>query len=527
MTASRTKWRPSITQVVLGVMGAVLLLPLTGIGLARLIENQLVTATEGELAAQAAAVAAAASVLLSDTEARPAASPPPTAGTPTARAPTARTPAVALEDTVYRPRLRLGETPILDDREAARPVAAAADPRLSALGPTLDRLLRRTQRATLAGFRITDAKGIVVAGRNEVGRSLAHVDEVARALDGHRTSALRHRRIDNPQPIYSISRGTDVRIFLAWPIEVGGEVAGVVYASRTPSNILKELYTYRHTLAVIAALVIGLTLVVGLVLSRFLRQPLATLGERVERIGEGERTATGPMPRYGTRELWALADGVFRTADRLFARSAYIENFAMHVQHELKAPLTSIGGAVELLAERGSAMSPARQARFLANIAADTKRMNTLLDRLRSLAQADTIAPQGRCRLAAVVDGIVPDHPELTISCRDDIELAMSGEAARIVLSNLVENSANHGATRVAIRVEGKTVRVADDGSGVGAGNAARVFDPFFTTRRDSGGTGLGLSIVRSIVTAHGGTIELAPSANGAAFVIEGVVRAG
>ena len=59
---------------------------------------------------------------------------------------------------------------------------------------------------------------------------------------------------------------------------------------------------------------------------------------------------------------------------------------------------------------------------------------------------------------------------------------------------------------------------VADNGSGVSPGNRDRIFEPFFTTRRETGGTGMGLQIVRSMLAAHGGTIELMASDAGAAF---------
>ena len=62
--------------------------------------------------------------------------------------------------------------------------------------------------------------------------------------------------------------------------------------------------------------------------------------------------------------------------------------------------------------------------------------------------------------------------------------------------------------------------RIADDGAGISPGNRDRVFEPFFTTRREAGGTGMGLQIVRSMLAAHGGTIRLLPSESGAAFEI-------
>ena len=54
---------------------------------------------------------------------------------------------------------------------------------------------------------------------------------------------------------------------------------------------------------------------------------------------------------------------------------------------------------------------------------------------------------------------------------------------------------------------------VADDGRGVSAANRERIFEHFFTTRREQGGTGLGLGIVRALLAAHGGRIELADAA--------------
>lgn len=64
----------------------------------------------------------------------------------------------------------------------------------------------------------------------------------------------------------------------------------------------------------------------------------------------------------------------------------------------------------------------------------------------------------------------------------------------------------------------GGVLLVRDDGYGISVGNAARVFDPFFTTRRDVAGTGMGLAIVRNILQAQQGEISLA--AAGPAFVL-------
>lgn len=56
---------------------------------------------------------------------------------------------------------------------------------------------------------------------------------------------------------------------------------------------------------------------------------------------------------------------------------------------------------------------------------------------------------------------------------------------------------------------------------GVSPNNRSRVFESFFTTRRDRGGTGMGLAIVRAMLTAHGGWIDLEDAGRGAHFVVQ------
>ena len=100
--------------------------------------------------------------------------------------------------------------------------------------------------------------------------------------------------------------------------------------------------------------------------------------------------------------------------------------------------------------------------------------------------------------------------------------VGLSAENLRIVLSHLIDNARHHGATRIDLVAEADADRldliVQDDGSGISPSNRTRIFDSFFTTRRDVGGTGMGLSIARAMLTAYGGAIALLDNANGAAF---------
>ena len=247
-------------------------------------------------------------------------------------------------------------------------------------------------------FRILDPRGVVIAGRQEVGQSLAHIEEVAAALKGQYRAALRIRKPDKtPPPIYSISRGVGVHVFSAMPVIVDNHVAGVIYTSRTPSNIFDHLYQERGKFLLAALAVIGATVIIGLVFYRTITRPMHELVGRAGRISRGDRNAFQPLAHYGTREFAQLSRSFLDMAQQLSRRSDYIATFSAHLTHELKSPLTSIKGAAELLLEslqsKTDTLTRMEQKNFVSNILGDTERLDAMTQRLRELARAES-APQ-------------------------------------------------------------------------------------------------------------------------------------
>jgi signal transduction histidine kinase len=216
-------------------------------------------------------------------------------------------------------------------------------------------------------------------------------------------------------------------------------------------------------------------------------------------------------------------------ADAIDRRSRYLRDFAYAVGHEFKTPLAAITGTAELLQDHVATMSEPERKQFLANIAADATRLTQLLTGVLDLARADMTAPDPalgadlRTPLLRLADAYRSSGLEVALSLPDGLApVRLPVPAIETCLSNLLENSRRAGAARVAIRVRrfsgSVQIDVEDDGPGIAERDRHRIFEPFFTTRRETGGTGLGLPIVKSLLGAHGGTIELLNSERGTHF---------
>lgn len=506
-------------MVIVFIIASVLLLPLAGLIFLRLFENELIRQTEAELIGQSVVLSA---VMAEKVAAR-------------------RTDDIPLGATVDKshhfttkegtfdpilPTLDLArENVIKPPRPDPREARNDLHPAFLQIGEELSHIASDTRKSTLAGFRILDPFGTTIAGYDSLGQSFAHVEEVAQALQGHYASRFRTRlRETPPPPIYAISRGTGVRIFVAMPVIVDGQVAGVIYASRTPRNIFRYFYKHKRTLLTASLLIITIVVILGYVFVRLITRPIYALIDRSKAIGQGDRSAIRPLKHRGTREIAALTQSFLTTAKGLFDRSDYISTFASHVSHELKSPLTAIQGAAELLRDSDASMSAKDRERFFRIIIDDSQRLSVLLQRLRELAKAENPQSQDSCNPLDALATIQSKFPniQLTVSGNNEQTALISRDNAEIVFSHLIDNAVRHNASKLVFKASTigayLQINVQDNGDGISEHNRTKVFETFFTTRRESGGTGMGLCIVKSLLEANGGSIDFVDTDEGAAF---------
>jgi PAS domain S-box-containing protein len=231
-----------------------------------------------------------------------------------------------------------------------------------------------------------------------------------------------------------------------------------------------------------------------------------------------------PSPLLGDRVVF-LRDV---TRDREMARRmlavekrAAMGDLLTGVAHEVRNPLAAIQAAIDgLQREPETSLAPDDQA-LLGIIHRQVARLGSLMNNLLFIGKPlQNVAPEGHS-LVQLCRSAVELWRESPIASSRQVELVLpEGESlparcdrARIeqVLLNLLDNAAQHSEPGVSIRVlldrDGgeMRLRVADAGRGLSEAAAARLFEPFFTTRDN--GTGLGLALVKGIVEGHGGSV--------------------
>ena len=288
-----------------------------------------------------------------------------------------------------------------------------------------------------------------------------------------------------------------------------------------------------------------LTLGIAFFLGHLVARPLDELRERIREWRAGDSGSRQETRRPGflhfreARLLSAEADALIELDE---SQRAYLEMLEQRqleligdVAHELRTPLTAIRGDAEVLMDPD--LPPELHQKFCDNIVRESERLARLTEDLTTLLKAREDNPEERRQLADLHDLAEMAVGSLSPILREHgVQVTISGSAPEVlcdpdkmeeVISNLVDNANRFidqdGHIDIVLGGENgyATIDVLDDGSGFGDVDPRLLFERFYRTdfsrSRNRGGSGLGLSIVKSIVEAHGGTVEAANRPEGGA----------
>jgi two-component system sensor histidine kinase PilS (NtrC family) len=223
-------------------------------------------------------------------------------------------------------------------------------------------------------------------------------------------------------------------------------------------------------------------------------------------------------------EVKALEEQLKRS-DRLAA----VGRLASGMAHEIRNPLASISGSVQLLSEDQGISEENR--RLMGIVIKEVERLNLLLGDFLNFARPAPLQPEV-VDLAAILDELVEllraggQAEGVTIVRRYPEQVPMFIDRQKMrqalwdLLLNAVESALPDGTVRIAVDLVNGEISVEDSGPGVDEKVRDRIFEPFFTTKEK--GTGLGLANVYTNVQAHGGRVYVEASPlGGARFMID------
>jgi len=308
---------------------------------------------------------------------------------------------------------------------------------------------------------------------------------------------------------------------------------------RRNEALLRELDRRRSVLTGQVAASIALAALLALGVGAWLARPLKQIEQAINRLGENQYERA--IAVHGPDDLQRLGQQLNWLRQRLSELEADKSRFLRHISHELKTPLAALVEGVALLEDEVVGPLAPKQREVAAILRQNTGSLqNQIEDLLRyNAANFDAHHLQRRLTdpadlLRAVVDGQRLQWQARGLTVRIDgsarpllLDPDKMAVAAANLLSNAVRFSPEGGAVRFTLDERRGMLRIdcADEGPGVAPDDAARVFEPFYQGERQPPGArrgnGIGLSIVREYVHAHGGSLQLLASRQGAHFQIE------
>ena len=285
-------------------------------------------------------------------------------------------------------------------------------------------------------------------------------------------------------------------------------------------------------MACVAALALGLALLFGGYLNRWLKSSVDQLTEAATRVGRGDLDTTlrdgtgGAFPATATafnRMTRDLRDA--REQLRQTERIAAWQEIAKSLAHELKNPLSPIRLSIETLRKARERSHEDFDAMFdesTKTILQEVERLRTIVDEFSRFARLP--APRLRkSNLRELVAQAASLHAEGGARLSTDLSDApitalVDADQMTQVLHNLLQNARDAateahpdggGEVRLSLEEKASTlyIRVEDNGLGISAEQTEAIFEPYYT--RKEGGTGLGLAITQRIVNEHGGRIDV------------------
>ena len=325
----------------------------------------------------------------------------------------------------------------------------------------------------------------------------------------------------NADPLWSLEAHLDEKVTLTLGVFQRQDRANILNFARLGSFAL-------------LLIVLPLSLVTGYVVSRRVLGQIQNLNHTAAAVGKGHFSQRAQL-LGNNDEFDRLAGNVNAMLDKIEALNANIEAVTIGIAHDLRTPLTNIGGRFELIRKDSNDPEQIEVHLDAAETAqAGLIRIFDALLRLGEVRSGQRRSAFSSLDLSALVtdmtetfDAVFQDVDRtLTCDIAPDIMFEGDAELLQQMMANLLENAAEHSrdAARVFVNLRQTDDRiilqVGDDGPGISPVYRDSIFDRFVRVdaSRTTPGNGLGLSLVKAIAILHDADVTLAKNTTGAVF---------
>ncbi|HEY1889945.1 MAG TPA: HAMP domain-containing sensor histidine kinase [Steroidobacteraceae bacterium] len=254
-------------------------------------------------------------------------------------------------------------------------------------------------------------------------------------------------------------------------------------------------------------------------------RPIARASGEAARVGP-QRPDMRISSRGLPQEIKPLVEAVNGALDRLSRAYATERRLTADAAHELRTPLAVLNLRLQRAKLTGNTEWSA--------VERELAQMARLVDQLLDLARKEALSRERQTEdlpvinlsrvvreaAATVLPLIEAAGRELVVDVPDLVQVRGNSDDLRDMVRNLLENATLHGRGKVSARIVSAdtvpgfaTIEIADEGSGVPAGQEEAVFQRFRRLDVDTPGSGLGLAIVRHVARSHGGDAHFTPGA--------------
>ncbi len=384
-------------------------------------------------------------------------------------------------------------------------------------------LLRQVRGNEATRFTVIDMKGNVIADSDVEDNSSMenHLDreEVKEALKSGIGYAIRESETLQISMLY-----------VAAPSESGNYILRIAVPFSGMEQYIGILIP-----AILAS--ISITLVVSLILanrfSRSVTRPLLEIADEMQKLKDKNPEFRFNLYQYDEMNVIAdttlqMSKAVKESMDRIEFEKLVRQEFFSNASHELKTPLTSIHGYIELL-QNNMATDENMKKEFLSRIKMEADNMTNLINDILMISRLETKEAQvvmSEVRISPLLQEVCRTLEPLAQKCQVSIQtnckplsVTANMQQLRELFNNLITNAIKYnkpgGKVEITITSEAKemVITIADTGVGIAEEDIQRIFERFYRVQKGRskrvGGTGLGLSIVKHIVNYYDGSIKV------------------